>query len=156
MAGRSNLAYQAVPQERSQQKTTIKRVQSRQVEMIRPAAFISILLAVTALLGTLIFSMVQLNEVTSEVGDLQQTLREQQSEEVRLSTALESEMSLTNIESYAEQNLGLSELSSNQISYITIDPGNKIEVAGQEQNPDTSWQNTFTEDISDFFAYLFQ
>lgn len=153
MTGRSNLAYQAVPELQPKKQTIGKVESSKKVEVIKPTAFIAMLLVVTGLLVFLIFNMVRLNEVTSEITSMETQLREQQSEQVRLSAQLESEMSLTSIEEYAENNLGLTELNPNQISYITLDSGNRIELPQQEESSSLS---ETAEDISDFFAYLFE
>lgn len=152
MTGRSNLAYQSLPEQQPKEQV-IGKVESRRVEAIKPAAFIAMLLVITGLLVFLIFSMVRLNEVTSQINGMEAQLREQQSEQVRLSAQLESEMSLTSVENYAQQNLGLTKLNPNQVSYITLDSGNRIELPQQEE---ASWWDEVTQDISDFFAYLFQ
>lgn len=152
MTWRSNLAYQTVPKQQPDEKIVIRRASSRKASTIKPSAFIAMILAIGVLLAFSIFSMVKLNETTSQINTVQAQLREQQSENVRLSAELGSEMSLSNVAAYAEQNLGLSKADSSQISYISVESGNRIEIPQQEKS---SLLNKLTENISSFFAYLF-
>ncbi len=152
MTWRSNLAYQTAPKQQPEEKVIIRKAPGRGVNSIKPSVFISIILAIGILLGFSIFSMVKLNETTSQINTVQAQLREQQSENVRLSAELGSAMSLSNVATYAEQNLGLSKADSSQISYISIESGNRIEIPQQEE---PTFLGKLTENISCFFAYLF-
>lgn len=152
MTWRSNLAYQTVPKQQLEEKIVIRKAPSRRVNSIKPSVFIMMILSIGVLLGFSIFSMVKLNETTSQINTVQSQLREQQSENVRLSAELGSKMSLSNVAAYAEQNLGLSKADSSQISYISIESGNRIEIPQQEE---PTFLGKLTENISCFFAYLF-
>lgn len=154
MTRNSNLAYLEHTEQRQavEQKSHIKKVsRSSAADYIKPHQVILIVASTVAILFVLIFSMVQLNEVTSQMNQLAEDLRVEQSESVRLNAALESNMSLGSIENYAQNNLGLQKMSPNQVTYISLSQGNAIEIPNEN---DSGWMNRIKVGISDFLEYL--
>ena len=54
-------------------------------------------------------------------------------EDVRLNMELEAMVSLKNIEEYATEELGLTKLENSQVSYVTLDEGERVVTASGDQ-----------------------
>ena len=127
MTSKTNLAYSAnaLPREKKR-RVSIKRVQKH--FKFNPIRSMFAVLIVSGLIAFLIFSMVRMNEMVLEANLLEKEYRIQQSEYVRLSSALEQKMNYSNIEEYARQKWGMKKQSSNQIIYVNSSSGNSIEI----------------------------
>lgn len=79
------------------------------------------------LLGSLIYGRVQIMEITAETEDLQNQLREAQSENVRLESEVKSMYSIGNISAYAEENLGMIKKDCYQVNYFSVDSPEQAE-----------------------------
>lgn len=73
----------------------------------------------------LLYSHVQLTEVTAQIGSAQKELNVLKSEHTRLESDLESRISIRNIEEYASGQLGLAKMEKYQIEYINLSGGDK-------------------------------
>lgn len=150
MATRTNLAYKELVIPKPEQSYNIKRAPKSE-KVISPAVVIFAIITVAVLLGYMVFNVVELNQVNNEINTANSQIKILNSEKVRLSSELESKMSLTNIEKYAKEKLGLSKLSSGQVTYLNTSGGNSIEIP-QDKNRnvfETVWAS-----IKDFFSYL--
>ncbi len=158
MANRTNLAYSQP--ERKRQVTPTPLIQKsgrKKSNYIHPVQIIALMATFVFVLVFMICSLVQLNEVGSEITAVQKDLRVAQSETVRLNAKLESQMSLQNIASYAEKNLGLTKMGSNQVNYISVSQGNAIEIPGKKKNniwKEPNWFNRVQTQVSQFLEYL--
>lgn len=94
---------------------------AEQKAAFRKAAVI-ILVTVTALsmLFGVLFTYVQKNELTHSISNLKSDIAIAQSENVSLNAELESMVSVSQIDVYAVEKLGMVRLQSNQIKYIDI------------------------------------
>lgn len=134
--------------QRVSSRPKIQKVEKRS-ESLRPFAFISFILILASLLGFWVYGMVQLNETTSQINQLQKELKIQQSDQVRLDAELESKINMANLDAYAKQNLGLVEPSSSQTTYMNLSDSNTIEISkAQDQN----WLTDIICAIQDFFS----
>ena len=76
----------------------------------------------------------QLNELTTNITQAQKALDEQQSIYVQLQMTAQDGKSMSDVEKYAEEELGMKKISEGQITYITLNDSDKGEVlhdAGQ-------------------------
>ncbi|MGN1412576.1 MAG: hypothetical protein ACI4WH_08755 [Oscillospiraceae bacterium] len=89
---------------------------------------------VTILLFLLIYGKVQVSVLYNQIASEKSTVDILQSENVRMQTEIEANMSLKNVESYAENVLGLKKLEKSQITYIQIQNEDSVEVVETEQN----------------------
>jgi hypothetical protein len=89
---------------------------------------------VTILLFLLIYGKVQVSTLYTQIADEKDTVDLLQSENVRMQTEIESNMSLKNVETYAEDVLGLKKLDKSQITYIQIQNEDLVEVVETDQN----------------------
>ena len=106
-----------------QEKTAKKR---RLVTPLRAAAVL--LMAVLCL--AMVYSHMQLTELTSEIGAREATLAELQSTTVSLTTKREETYSTAYIEDYAQNVLGMVKVDASQMEYIELSNPEKIEVTG--------------------------
>lgn len=95
-------------------------------KMFMRAAFI--MLALCAIL----YGKVESNALFSEIHDLEQELKNLQSENITLAAEYEARTSLKNVEDYAENVLGLKKLDKAQIEYIELPSDRVIEIVETE------------------------
>lgn len=87
--------------------------------------------ALIALLGVaLIYSHMQLTELTSEISEREATLSELQSTNVSLSAKREELYSADYIAEYAQDVLGMVKVDASQMEYVELSNPEKIEVTG--------------------------
>lgn len=91
-------------------------------------------IVVTILLFLLIYGKVQVSALYTQIADEKASVDILQSENVRMQTEIEANMSLKNVENYAEDILGLKKLDKSQITYIQIQNQDLVEVVETEQN----------------------
>ena len=106
-----------------QEKTAKKR---RLVTPLRAAAVL--LMAVLCL--AMVYSHMQLTELTSEIGAREATLAELQSTTVSLTTKREETYSTAYIEDYSQNVLGMVKVDASQMEYVELSNPEKIEVTG--------------------------
>lgn len=85
------------------------------------------------LLGTVIYGETQKNQITREISKAQTQLNAAKSDNTRLSMALNSIVSLDNIEQYATEKLGMVKIPNQQISYINLEEENIAKKAEKEK-----------------------
>lgn len=129
MISRTNLAYKgnALSRER-QEKLHIGKIKARKARQEKPFLAISLILIISGLFAFLIFSMVKMNEITTNISMLEKEYRLQQSEHIRLNSEIESQINYSSIEEYAKNKWGMQKQSGSQVNYINISQGNLIEV----------------------------
>lgn len=133
MIARTNLAYKGnvLPRER-QEKLHIGKIKARKANQERPFLAISLILIVSGLFAFLIFSMVKMNEITTNVSTLEKEYKLQQSEYIRLNSEIESQINYSSIEEYAKNKWGMQKQSGSQVNYISISKGNLIEIDSEK------------------------
>ena len=70
------------------------------------------------MLSAVLFTYVQKNELTKSIAGIQQEISVAKSDNVSLNAELEALVSVSQIDSYALEKLGMTRLQSNQIRYI--------------------------------------
>lgn len=129
MIVKTNLAYNgnAIPRKK-QEKLHIGKIKSRKANQVRPFLAISLILIISGLFAFLIFSMVKMNEITTNIATLEKEYKLQQSEQIRLNSEIESQINYSSIEEYAKNKWGMQKQSGSQVNYISISKGNLIEI----------------------------
>jgi cell division protein FtsL len=108
-------------------------------------------LIVTALLFIMIYGKVQVSALFTEISSEKEVVDLLESENVRMQSEIESNMSLKNVESYAENVLGLKKLDKSQIVYIQIQNEDVVQVVETEDNIFVNIKEKF----NDIVEYLF-
>lgn len=108
------------------QKAQAAQKQRRMVTPLRALA-----VAVMAVLCVaMVYSHMQLTELTSEIGAREATLAELESTAVSLTTKREETYSTSYIEDYAQNVLGMVKVDASQMEYVELSNPEKIEVTG--------------------------
>ncbi|MDE5852870.1 MAG: hypothetical protein K2G97_02370 [Oscillospiraceae bacterium] len=149
MAIRTNLAYEsAYPSRVGQAIPSIRKIEKKESLRVKPFSWVFVVLMISSLLCLSVFSMVRLNEITSQISSLEKQYKIQKSDQIRLNSELESKISYSSIEDYATKNWGMKKQSSNQVNYINISKGNSIEVANEQEK-------NFLDELFDGIKHIF-
>lgn len=103
-------------------------------------------------ISSLIYSRVNLDELTRDISSLQAEIEIEQSETIRLKMALNSKVSVERIEDYAENVLGMVKLEAYHADYIDLSSGDEIVISGGKTLKDRDSLSAFKE----FLAYIYQ
>lgn len=98
---------------------------------IHPLKAVAVALCFTVIFGTvlsLIYSQVQLTELTDEIALQTKELEEAQALEVQLSMASTEQLKSSEVEEYARQQLGMSRVTEGQVFYLNLASADKAEV----------------------------
>lgn len=152
MAYKSNLAYETSPQRipQPEHKPQIRRVPKKS-GYIKPYKAILLIVIAVAITASIIYSQAQLNILNDQNNKLIAEYQTQKSENIRLNVELDTVMSLSNVEQFAEENLGLRKMDQNQVEYISVPRGNTIEVP--EHKEPTIFEKIQTA-FTNFVEYL--
>ena len=83
---------------------------------------------VVIIIGAIIVGQVQLTEVNQQIINAEETLRNSQSEYTQNQMALQSKLSTSEIEKYAQNKLGMSKAENVQKEYVSLSEGDKAEI----------------------------
>ena len=92
---------------------------------LRAVAVAGCLAVVLGVVSCVVYNQVQLNELTSQIAAVQTQLSEAQSVEVQLQMEASSNMTLTDVEAYAKDQLNMRKTGKNQVTYITLNEGDQ-------------------------------
>lgn len=152
MAKDTNLAYaiRTFEQEEVQRQPHIRKVEKTSAAT-KPKGLVKTGLCmfyVLALCVSLIYGRVMLTEANADLQAKEAEYKVLDSEYTRLSTELNSIVSLSNIEEKAAE-LGMGELTPSQIEYIKLAREDKVELA-QEENDLLSKVSRWFNDVKEY------
>lgn len=102
---------------------------AKKIRLVTPLRTIAgLMLAVLCL--AMVYSNMQLTELTSDIGAREATLAEMQSTTVSLTTKREETYSTAYIEDYAQNVLGMVKVDASQMEYVELSNPERIEVTG--------------------------
>lgn len=87
-----------------------------------------------AMLGAVIYSNVQQLQISKQITQKEKELSDLRSENVRMQSELAGRTSNKNIQEYAEQVLGMTNINASQIEYVQIQTDDVVEIPEAEQN----------------------
>lgn len=126
-------AYQAErTKKRDPQLKVVKSARSNASAVVTVRAVASFAVVVT-LFTLIIYNQARLTEITEDINSLTKQLEELKSENVVMTSTLESIISLTAISEQAKNDLGMNRLDKHQTEYIVLQQEDKIELT--EQSP---------------------
>ncbi len=141
MANRTNLAYdlsvyepRKAPEAPKQQAPEIKVKKNPAPIARKQSAFKFFMTAavIFAVLCAVLYGKVESNRLFGEISDLEEQLKNLQTENITLAAEYEARTSLKNVEDYAENVLGLKKLDKAQIEYVEIEGDSVIEIVDVE------------------------
>ncbi len=103
--------------------------------------------------GLMLYSRVQMTQIDDQINIETTKLNELKGDEIRLNVALDSRVSLKNVEDYATNVLGLRMIEKYQVQYVTLSNGDKVDLK-DKINPAGGMLNTFYEQISKISSYF--
>ena len=101
----------------------------------------------TAVAAWMVCNYVSINELTQEINDAQSSLVHQSNLEAEYQLRIDSKLTQSEIQKYAEQNLGMSQVKNAQKRFISLSEGDKGEVVSDESS-----DNIFTTVLKAFGA----
>lgn len=123
--------------EEQTEAAAVKKQQAVRKPSVRPlavlkwsAASLLVLLSLTAVM----LGNVQINKLNNQANTMRKQMSNAQSEQIRLSVSLESRTSLSNVENYAVNKLGLQKIGQYQIQYVHLADKDKVEVSPESRN----------------------
>lgn len=102
----------------TEMKSRKELVREQKRAFAQVAEILTVTVLVLAMLFGVLFTYVQKNELTKSIANIQDEIAVAQSENVSLNAELEALVSVSQIDSYAVEKLGMTRLQSNQIRYI--------------------------------------
>lgn len=113
-------------------KTRIKRVRRRKSNFGRIAVAVLFGIAVVVIVASIIHGQVQLTELNQEIIDARAELSEKQSIYTQLEMKVDSSISTSVVEEYAQETLDMNKASNSQKEFINLSEGDKAEVTMSE------------------------
>ena len=158
MAMQSTLAYdferfetqRRAPEQKPKLRVVEKKRQARQTRyfVMKAAACITVFFA--GILG-IIFSQVAITEVTMQITSSTQDLELLQSDYRTLSAELESSTALSNIETVATREMGMSKLREDQVTYVSFSDGDSVD---EVENLNPSLLDQLKAAVSSLMEYI--
>lgn len=147
-ARKENIPSAKKTEKRSSAKATrVKRVKRRKSNFGRIVLGVIAGLAVVVIIAAIIHGQVQLTELNQEIIDARAELAEKQSIYTQLAMKVDSSISNSAVEEYAQETLNMNKAANSQKEFVSLSEGDKAEVT-LESN-----KNIF-ESIAEFFASL--
>lgn len=130
----SSSAYDFSRFEDRSERRTIKVIKNKNPKNcllfgLTPMAVLFVAAIVVAITSLFIYNNVMLTEIGAQINVATSSLAELENEQVRLQTALETKMSVKNVEDIAQNSLGLVKMDRSQIEYIKLAPEDVVEMA---------------------------
>lgn len=141
MRNNDNLAYDferfetRVPKKEQSVKPQIRVVKDNQKQKAAQLMLfksISVMACVVAITFLMLFNQAKLNEIGIQISESSEKLSVLSSEQARLSSEIETKMSLRNIEAAASE-MGLSKIEDYQVESFNLSEGSRIEVPDSSQ-----------------------
>ena len=128
-------------------KSGVKRIRRRKSNFVRIAMGVVFGIAVAFIVASIIHGQVQLTELNQEIADAKERLAEQQSIYTQLEMKVDSSISTTVVEAYAENELKMNKAANSQKEFVNLSDGDKAEVS-------LSRDKSIFESIAEAFASL--
>lgn len=164
MAYKSNVAYDfsrfapveipEVPVEEPKKVNTVvkkKKAKKQQVTPLAVIKFVFVSLFVMASLGSIMVGNIKITQLNDETDKMEKLLDTARSEQVSLNSKLENRMSISKVEDYASNNLGLVKTQAYQIQYVQLTNEDKVEILGNSGGIQGFFQNVINS-IEEYFA----
>lgn len=117
---------EALPKQPPELRVVSVRRGPAAVPLSRQAALIFV--AALAMFAMVVYANMRLTELSDEVSQQQQEYQRLLDSSNRMKVQLEEKISLRNVEEYATETLGMSQMESYQVSYVNLGEQNRVEV----------------------------
>lgn len=129
-----------------QVQDTQAKVSNRQVLLI-----LTCCVMMFALIGLFISNSVKTTELMGSISTIENQISNAKSENVRLSSAIDSMFSIANVDAYATDVLGMKKMENYQIRYVDLSTSDQVLYAGE----DSAFGGGLLEQIKAYFSQAF-
>lgn len=98
----------------------LRRSHRHNAHSLRTMLNLGVVLVIVAAVGAVVFSQVQLTELTEKINKTNEQLSEQKSLAIQLEMMAASKMNTDEVEAYARERLGMEKVSEGQTTYISL------------------------------------
>ena len=128
-----------IPQEK------LKKNRKTKVKPVRAIAGFMTLAIMLGVVTSMVYSQVQLTELTEQINTASKQLSENQSIYTQLKMKSDSQLSLNSVENYAKDKLGMRKLEQNQMEFVSLSQGDKGKVI--QNNQGENWWTSIWHSI---------
>ena len=125
--------------------------QLAQLSYKKVAAVVVCCFMMFSLIALFINNSVKSTELMNAINEMEVTIANAQSENVRLSSAIDSMFSIANVEKYATDVLGMTKMENYQIQYVDLSSDDQVLYAGEN----SAFAAGFVERVTEYFSGLF-
>lgn len=129
-------------------KKTVKRQKVKPLEVVK---WVFISLFVMMSLGSIMVGNIKITQINDQAAKMEKQLDTAKSEQVSLNSKLEARMSMSKVEDYAVNNLGLVKTQSYQIQYVQLTNQDKVQILGGNNSIEGFFQNVISS-VEEYFA----
>lgn len=115
----------------------LRRSHRRNVNAVRAIISLCAVMVVLGAVGMIVFSQVQLTELTAEINSVTRQLTEEKSVAVQLEMQAAAMMNTNDIETYARDRLGMEKVTEGQTTYIYLAHDDAGTVLQKNEQPGT-------------------
>ena len=123
-------------------KKELERNRRRHPHSLRAVGVVCVLTLMLTIIGSVVFNQVQLNELTTQITQAEAQLSHAESTHTQLQMRASSSMTLSDVEEFASEQLGMGKIGKNQVTYITLtegDQGSVVQPGGSGSLLDQIW-----------------
>ena len=127
--------FEDKPREKKKKNNVVKIPREKsQVKLKRRVNYATVIYSVilssvvVSVFTVMVYSQIQLTELTDKINTVDKALAESQSTYTQLKMKAESQYSLRSVENYVENELFMKKVEPSQIEYITLSSGDKAEL----------------------------
>lgn len=106
--------------ENGKRKSKAQLIKEQKASAVKVAVIMCVSLAVIAMFFGMLYTNAKKNELNHEIANLENQLSVAESENTRISSELDALVSMSMIDQYAVEKLGMTKVQSNQIRYIDV------------------------------------
>ena len=116
----------------AKKQTTVTLAQKRATfaSFVSTAKILACLVAFFSVISVAIFLNVTLDEKATKIADIENSIKIEQSDQVRLASALEGKVSVDRIRDYAINTLGMVKLENYKVTYFESEEENHVVISG--------------------------
>ena len=136
------------PQKQKQKNNVVKLDEkqlrrSHSANTVKMLMNLAVVLVIVGAIGAVVFSQVQLTELTDEINTANESLSQEKSIAIQLEMQAASKLNTEEIEQIAREKLGMEKVADGQTSYISLTQDDEGTVVQAEKTPnllDRIWQ----------------
>ena len=134
------------PQKQKQKNDVVKQLRRshrHSANTVKMLMNLAVVLVIVGAIGAVVFSQVQLTELTDEINTANESLSQEKSIAIQLEMQAASKINTEEIEQIAREKLGMEKVADGQTSYISLTQDDEGTVVQAEKTPnllDRIWQ----------------